>query len=190
MLRQQIYFQPLTQQNKGTKKPWKWYLLFIFQESHHMRRQHIDIIQFFNAPRDDIFSLLTDHETFGKVIDSIIRRVVDSQDENKNGLGSVRRVHAFPAPAFEETVVTFEPNRLMEYVVSKGSPIKNHKGRMQFSEIEGQTRLHYTIEFEPKLAFFCLGAILKKAIEKSLRLGLGQLASRYDAPGLSKEIQD
>ncbi len=56
-----------------------------------MGEQHIDITQSFNAPVDTIFSLLTDHEAFGQVINANIKRVVDSQGENKNGLGSVRR---------------------------------------------------------------------------------------------------
>jgi uncharacterized protein YndB with AHSA1/START domain len=97
-----------------------------------MGKQHISITQSFNAPVETIFNILTDHEAFGHVINTKIKRVVDSKKENKNGLGSVRRVSAFPAPAFEETVVAFEPNQVMEYVVSKGSPIKNNKGRMEF----------------------------------------------------------
>ncbi|MEA3231156.1 MAG: SRPBCC family protein [Thermodesulfobacteriota bacterium] len=145
-----------------------------------MGEQHIKITQLFNTPVDTIYNLLTDLESFGKVINANIKRVVDSQGENKNGLGSVRRVSVFPTPAFEETVVTFEPNQLMEYVVSRGSPIKNHKGRMEFTDEQGQTRLNYTINFEPKLPFLFFGAILKKAIEKSIRDGLRRLSKRYD----------
>ncbi|MBW2564849.1 MAG: SRPBCC family protein [Deltaproteobacteria bacterium] len=145
-----------------------------------MGEQRIKITQLFNSPVDTIFSLLTDHEAFGNVINAKIKRVVDSQTENKNGLGSVRRINPFPVPAFEETVVTFEPNQLMEYVISKGSPIKNHKGRMEFSDEQGKTRLNYTIDFEPKLPFLFFGSILKKAIEKPIREGLKRLADRYD----------
>lgn len=142
---------------------------------------HIEITQSFNAPVETVFNILTDHRAFGQVINANIERVVDSQGENKNGLGSVRRISAFPAPAFEETVVTFEPDRLMEYVVSKGSPIKNHKGRMDFSDEGGKTRLNYTIDFEPKRPFIFFGSIIKRAIEKSMRDGLKRLSERYDA---------
>jgi uncharacterized protein YndB with AHSA1/START domain len=145
-----------------------------------MGQENIHITQLFNAPVETIFNTLTDHEAFGQVIHTRIKRVVDSPGENKNGVGSVRRISAFPAPAFEETVITFEPNRLMEYVISKGSPIKNHKGHMEFSEEHGQTRLEYSIVFEPKLPFLPLGAILKKAIEKPIRGGLQGLAKRYE----------
>ena len=97
--------------------------------------------------------MLTEHVSFGEIIGTNIQRVVASQDENKNGVGSVRRIRSFPVPAFEETIVTYEPGRLMEYVVSKGSPVKNHRGRMEFSENQGLTELCYTVEFEPKLPF-------------------------------------
>lgn len=145
-----------------------------------MGQQQIQIRQLFKAPVDTIFNILTDHEAFGQVINAKIKRVVDSQGKNKNGVGSVRRISTFPAPAFEETVVAFEPNQLMEYVISKGSPIKNHKGRMEFSDEQGQTRLVYTIVYDPKLPFLFLGSILKKAIEKPIRAGLQRLAERYD----------
>lgn len=75
--------------------------------------------------------------------------MVDSQDENENGLGSVRRIYALPGVAFEESVVRFEPNQLMEYTVSKGSPIKKHRGRMEFAEDQGKTRLTYSTEVSP-----------------------------------------
>lgn len=145
-----------------------------------MGKQQIQITQTFDAPVETIFNCLTDHETFGQVVNAKIKRVVDSQGENKNGSGSVRRINSFPVPAFEETVITFEPNRLMEYVVSKGSPIKNHKGRMEFSHDKGKTRLTYIIDFEPRLPFVFLGAIIKKAIEKPIRQGIKGLADKYD----------
>lgn len=144
-----------------------------------MSRQHIEIQQSFNAPVETIFNILTDHESFGRVLATKIQRVVDSQNENKNGVGSVRRISSFPVPAFEETVITFEPNSLMEYVVSKGSPIKNHKGRMEFSEEGGKTKLCYFIDFEPKLPFTLFSSLLKSAIEKPMRQSLKNLSKRY-----------
>lgn len=144
-----------------------------------MSRQKIEIRQSFNAPIETIFNILTDHESFGKVIATKIQRVIDSKEENKNGVGSVRRISSFPVPAFEETVITFKPNSLMEYVVSKGSPIKNHKGRMEFSEEEGKTKLRYFIDFEPKRPFTILGPFLKLAIEKPIRQSLEKLSKQY-----------
>ena len=146
-----------------------------------MGRQHIEIRQTFNAPVAEIFRLLTEHVSFGEIIGKKIERVVDSQDENPNGVGSVRRIRSFPVPAFEETVITYEPGRLMEYVVSKGSPIKNHRGRMAFLEKQGRTELCYTIEFEPKLPFSLLGPVLKQAIAKPIRSGIERLAQQLNS---------
>ena len=146
-----------------------------------MSRQHIELRQSFDAPVEEIFNALTDHESFGKIIRTNIKRVVDSQDVNKNGVGSVRLISPFPLPSFEETVTNYVPNRMMEYEVSKGSPIKNHKGRIEFSEVEGKTDLYYTIDFDPKLPFVLFGEILKKAIEKPIRTGIERLAERYQS---------
>jgi len=147
-----------------------------------MARQHIEIRQTFPAPVEKVFPVLTDHESFGDLIGTSIKRVIDSPDENKNGEGSVRRIQSFPVPAFEETVVTFVPNELMEYVVSKGSPIKEHLGRMAFTGDTHETRLVYTIDFEPRLPFFFLGPLLKRAIEKPIRRTIKQFAARLDTP--------
>lgn len=104
---------------------------------------------------------------------------MDSTDENLNGVGSVRRISKFPLPDFEETVVTFEPNKVMEYIVSKGSPIKNHKGRMEFSWKNGQTNLYYQIEFDPKMLLLPLGPVIKMAVESPIRKGIKKLADQY-----------
>jgi len=37
-----------------------------------MGKQHINIMQSFNAPIDTIFNILTDHEAFGQVINANI----------------------------------------------------------------------------------------------------------------------
>jgi len=144
-------------------------------------KQQIIIEQLFNAPVETIFRILTDHEEFGRVINAKIKRVTDSRGDNKNGMGSVRRINALPGVSFEESVITFEPNQLMVYRVSKGSPIKNHQGRMEFTEDQDRTRLNYIIDFEPKLPFLLLGSGIKKAIENPLRKGLKRLAARYDS---------
>jgi uncharacterized protein YndB with AHSA1/START domain len=146
-----------------------------------LSKQHIEITQVFNAPVKEIFSLLTDHESFGEIINTNIKRIVDSHDENKNGIGSVRRATIFPLPGFEESVITFEQDQLMEYTVSKGSPVKNHKGRIEFFNEQGTSRVHYVIDFEPRLPFCFLGAVLKSGTEKPIKEGLAKLAEKYAA---------
>ena len=142
-----------------------------------MAKQYIDIMQIFNAPVKTVFAELTDHEKFGKLLKADIKRIADGKGEYINGLGSVRKITPFPLAGFEETVVTFEPNEVMEYVITKGSPIKNHKGRMEFSQVDGNTRLRYTIEFESKIPL--MGGLLKSVVEMPIKKGLSSLAKRY-----------
>ncbi len=41
-----------------------------------MGKERIEIEQSFNAPVETIFNILTDHESFGNVISTVIKRVV------------------------------------------------------------------------------------------------------------------
>ncbi len=148
-----------------------------------MRKQKIRIQQAFKAPVEEIFNLLTDHETFGRIVGANIKRVIDSPEPNPNGAGSVRQIAAFPGIKFEETVVIFEQNRSMEYVVSKGSPIKNHRGCFAFSQDQDTTWVDYTIIFEPRLPFFFLGPVLRRVIGAPLKKGIGQLADQIEQRG-------
>lgn len=144
-----------------------------------MALQHITIKKEFNAPVETVFGAITDHEAFGDLLPgTTMTRVVDSLEENVNGLGSIRLVK-MPLSDFEETVVTFEPNKRMEYTITKGSPIKNHLGRLNFSENDGKTLLDYTIQLESKLPIPFFGAILKSSVEKSIVTALNKLADQY-----------
>ncbi len=142
-----------------------------------MALTHIHMQQTFNAPVGTVFDILSDHVQFGDIINANIRRVVDSSSDHVNGLGSVRRITLVPTQSFEETITGFEPNSLIEYRITKGSPLKNHKGTMRFSEQNGRTHLDYQIEFESKLPipFFAPG--LKFALEKTITGGLRKLAN-------------
>ncbi|MBV1919690.1 MAG: SRPBCC family protein, partial [Pseudomonadales bacterium] len=144
-----------------------------------MSVQNISISQEFNAPVETVFGTLTDHESFGNLMSGAqIIRVVDSTGDNVNGTGSVRSIKMPLAPAFEETVVSYEKDKLMEYTISKGSPIKNHLGRMIFSEQNGKTKLHYTIQLESKIPVPFLGPILKLGVEKTISSLLSKLAAQ------------
>ncbi|MDF2179907.1 SRPBCC family protein [Aliiglaciecola sp. CAU 1673] len=141
--------------------------------------EQIQIRQAFNAPVKQVFNTLCDHETFGKIIGARINRIKDGEDGHTNGLGSIRRIAMLPGVYFEETVVSFVPYQLMEYLVSKGSPVKNHLGRMVFEEKDGVTTLNYSIRFEPKLPLPGFGKLLKPLIAGPIVKGLKKLADGY-----------
>lgn len=151
-----------------------------------MRKKHqmaqnmfvIEINQHFNAEPSDVFPVLSDHEHFGKLVGANIRRIQQGQAPFANGMGSVRRIHVFPGVSFEETITDFLPGQLIEYKVTKGSPIKNHVGTLRFSSPStGQTLLNYTIVFEPKLPVPGWGSLLRRIIEQPIRKGLADYAN-------------
>src|SRR5690606_12105931 len=71
-------------------------------------------------------------------------------DHDRNGVGSVRKLRVGPGPSFEETVTAYEENRLIEYRITRGSPLRNHFGRMQFAADGEGSRRHDTIAFDGK----------------------------------------
>jgi len=116
-----------------------------------MPQQTVRFEQFFAAPREKVFAWFADHEKFGRIWPGRTRRVHASADASEpNGLGSIREIRS-GGMAFEETITVFEPPAHIEYHISKGGPIKNHRGVLRFAAVEGGTKLDYTIEFDPKL---------------------------------------
>lgn len=138
--------------------------------------QEIYLEKTFQAPREKVFGILSDHEKLSDVLGANIKRIRDGQDGNVNGKGSVRKLTLAPGLAFEETVTAFTPNALVEYVISKGSPLKNHKGTMEFSDANGGTRLRYRIVFESKYPVPFFGNIVRFGLEKTIGSGLDKLA--------------
>jgi len=146
-----------------------------------MRQQTVKFEQFFAAPRGKVFAWFADHEKFGKVWPGRTRRVQASADAAEpNGLGSVREVRS-GGTVFQETIVKFDPPSLIEYRITKGGPIKNHVGRMVFSDTEGGTRLEYTIEFDPKIPF--TGGLIASVLCSAWHRGVNRAVE-----GLAREM--
>ena len=141
--------------------------------------QQIEIIQTFSKPVEKVFTDLSCHATFGRIIGANIQRIKDSIDTDKNGLGSVRLIKSFPAPPFEETIVAFEPNKFIAYEISKGSPLRNHRGELHFCDEGENSKLVYTISFETKLNFPMWGKLLSSLIESPIRKGLKKYAEKW-----------
>jgi hypothetical protein len=138
-----------------------------------MTVQKIDINMEFKRPVGELFALLSDHEKIGPILGANVKRTRDGKD-TLNGLDSVRTLNIGPLPSFDETVIAFEKDKLVEYKITRGSPLKNHKGVMQFypSGSVG-SKLHYTIEFESKIPL--LGPVVRVGLENSIRRGLKKL---------------
>jgi uncharacterized protein YndB with AHSA1/START domain len=140
-----------------------------------MKLQRIEIVYDFPQPVEKIFNWLGDHNNLGQIFFPFkVTRIKDGQGD-VNGVGSVRKLSAFPLLPVEETVTQFQPNKLIEYkVTSKTAPIKDHLGVMLFESSNGGTRLHYTITFKGILPL--IGPALKIGLGQGIKRGLGKLA--------------
>lgn len=137
----------------------------------------IQITQLFNAPQQEIFDYLSDHNNFGKLLNADILRIKDAEGENPNGLGSVRSIR-LGFELVQETVITFESPTLIEYKITSNVPIVHHHGRLVFSSPEkGVTLLNYTIEMETKIPF--ADGVLLFILKTIITNGLKKLAAKY-----------
>ncbi|MBX7224393.1 MAG: SRPBCC family protein [Chitinophagales bacterium] len=140
--------------------------------------QVVSIYQEFNAPVEEVFNYLSDHEKFGDLLPGDTRRIkAGSNPAEPNGLGSVRLIKIFPVE-LEETITDFVPNKLIEYRISNESLLRNHLGKMEFEERNNKTILNYTIEFESKIKY--LGSVIRFGLEETLLFGLKKLAEKYE----------
>lgn len=147
-----------------------------------MSQLSVSFSERFDAAPAAVFPYFAEHETFGAMAGGpvmaklkFIRRVKDSSDPKRpDGEGSVRRIGYGPI-AFEETVRTSQPGKLIEYYISKGSPLKNHFGRIEFHAEGKGTRVDYVITFEPKVPG--TGGVLKGVLKGMISPAFGRIRS-------------
>jgi uncharacterized protein YndB with AHSA1/START domain len=110
-----------------------------------MREHWVHVEHDFDAPVEKVFAYLAEHENLAAVFGAKVKRLNDG-DTDRNGVGSRRELRIGPLPPFEETVVRYEPNELIEYKITKGSPLKGHVGIQKFTATpSGGTHLDYRI---------------------------------------------
>jgi uncharacterized protein YndB with AHSA1/START domain len=136
-----------------------------------MRERWVHVEHDFAAPVGEVFSHLAEHENLAAVFGAKVERVRDGETE-RNGTGSVRRLRIGPLPPFEETVTAFVPDELIEYRITRGSPLKGHIGTMRFSERPGGgTHLDYRIRIASAIPGLApvVAAGLSRNVAKGLR---------------------
>ena len=125
----------------------------------------------FTAPVERVFAYLSEHENFGILFaPARVERIRDG-DTERNGAGSARRLSFWGLLPFEETVTAVVPNERIEYEITKGSPMRDHHGTLEFTPTgAGGTHLDYTIVFDsavPGLAA-AVAANLRRSVAKGL----------------------
>jgi hypothetical protein len=131
--------------------------------------QRIEIDQDFALPVDRLYAYLAEHENLSPLFGAKVARLRDG-DAERNGAGSVRQLRVGLLPPFEETVDEAIPNERIEYHISKGSPLRNHRGTMRFSSTATGSHLNYVIEFGAVIPG--LDRIVKPVLEGNIRKGL------------------
>jgi uncharacterized protein YndB with AHSA1/START domain len=131
--------------------------------------QRIDIEHDFALPVERVYAYLSEHENLSDLFGAKITRVRDG-DTERNGTGSVRSLKIGPLPAFEETVTEAVANQHINYRISKGSPLRDHRGSMTFTPRGTGSHLRYVIEFGAVLPG--LDRIVKRILQTSITKNL------------------
>ena len=110
-----------------------------------MRAYRVHVTHDFAKPPERVFAYLAEHENLGPLFNAKITRVRDG-DTERNGVNSVRELKVGPLPPLQETVHEFVPGERIVYRITKGGPLKDHVGVLEFSPTPGGgTHLEYNI---------------------------------------------
>jgi uncharacterized membrane protein len=135
-----------------------------------MAREQVEITHEFDAPVERVFDHLGEHENLGPLFGIRVERL-RSGDVDRNGVGSVRRLSLRGLLPFEETITAYRPNELIEYRITKGTPLRDHLGTLNFEPLPARrTRLRWQISIDgPALVVKPVGVGLRRTIAKGLR---------------------
>ena len=138
-----------------------------------MSQQSVQVTQQSNRSVSELFDFLSRHENLSRVFLIPVSRIKDGEGE-PNGVGSVRRLG--PAPlGVEETVTALERDRFIEYRITRnGGPIRNHQGRLDFSETAQGCQVQWTIQFDAPLPI--IGKGVATVLQQGLVMGLKRIA--------------
>ncbi len=135
-----------------------------------MRAHWVHVQRDLSAPVEEVFAHLAEHENLAALFGAKVKRL-DDGDTERNGVGSRRELKVGPTPAFEETVTQYVPNELIEYKITKGSPLDGHVGTMKFSPTSsGGTHFDYRIRIASKIPL--LAPVVARQLTKDVEKGL------------------
>lgn len=135
-----------------------------------MAHEQVDITHDFDAPVERVFDHLGEHENLGPLFGIRVQRL-RSGEVDRNGVGSVRKLSLRGLLPFEETITAYRPNELIEYRITKGTPLKDHLGTLRFEPLsDARSRLRWQISIEgPAPIVKPVAAVLRRTIARGLR---------------------
>jgi len=136
-----------------------------------MAHHTVEVVHASARPVEELFAELADHARLRRVFGVPVWRIRDGDGE-PNGVGSVRRMGVGPL-RLEETVTAIEPHRSIEYRITRGGgPVKNHRGRLEFSSEGSGSRVIWTIDYD---SLPIVGSALQTALARIIKRGLRKL---------------
>jgi uncharacterized protein YndB with AHSA1/START domain len=139
--------------------------------------QQVLVERDFTQPAERIFAYLSEHENLDVIFPMRVERVRDGENGERNGVGSVRRLSFRGLLPLEETVTAVEPNRRIEYRITKGTPLRGHRGEMLFSQREGGgSHLRYEIVFGAAVPG--VDRVVAASLRRSIARGLEKVAKK------------
>jgi uncharacterized protein YndB with AHSA1/START domain len=125
---------------------------------------HID------APIEQVFEAISDHEQFLVAADGTNTKVVKGGRSERNGLGCIREVKAGKRAWYVEEITAWERPSHFEYTIRKASmPIHHEGSRLSFTAAAGGTDVQWSSRFSipiPILGLF-LGTTAAKLYSKA-----------------------
>lgn len=125
--------------------------------------QHVSVTRQLAIPVDRAYAYLSELENIGEAAPGLkVKRLNDGTDGTRNGVGARRSLSIGGLLPFEETVTEAVPNELIRYRITKGSPLRDHKGEVRFAASGTGTTVTWNIDFDSKVPG--LGAPLAKGL--------------------------
>lgn len=150
-----------------------------------MSRRQVIVERDFRVPVERVFRHLSEHENLADIIGMRVERVHDGEHD-RNGVGSVRRLSINGIAPSEETITAYRENQLIEYSITKGGPLKDHRGAMRFSRRESghASHLEYVIDFDSDIPGVAriVARVLRRRIPRGLARVDDELAARGPGP--------
>ena len=134
--------------------------------------QQLHIVENVDLSAEAMFARLADHENLGKVLGVPVRRSRDGEGD-VNGRASVRTLGFWPL-YFDETITAFDPPRRIEYSITRGSPLRNHRAVILLSPNGSGTEVRWSIDFDTAIPF--AGGLIRTLMRIALTQGIRKLA--------------
>jgi uncharacterized protein YndB with AHSA1/START domain len=137
-----------------------------------------------DAPVEGVFEAMADHARYDRFRPIRSSELVKEGATDRNGVGAVRRLKAWPL-RFDEEITAYEwPNRLDYLIIDVNGPVEHDGGSIRFEPTASGTRVHWTSTFRitTPLVGSLLGAVFAFFLERAFTKMLEDAAGLAPAP--------